>query len=90
LSFGSETSQTLRTVPAALAFAPVSVPPVAVTLPPTEGCAPVDLDELHAEAMSATAAAADVTAMSLRFTPFSLVVKMCLDDPPTDHAPRQP
>src|SRR5256885_17047794 len=36
------------------------------------GAVPPDFDELHAEAMSATAAAADVRAMSLRCMPFSL------------------
>jgi hypothetical protein len=71
-----------------LSFGPVSAEAlVAVTLPPSEvpvTADGVDLDELHAEAMSATAAAADVTAMSLRFTPFSLVVKIAWTISSTD------
>jgi hypothetical protein len=52
----------------------------------------VDFDELHAEAMRTTAAAAEVMAMSLRCMPFSLVGED-LDDPQTTdlaRASRQP
>jgi hypothetical protein len=57
--------------------------------------APLDFDELHAEAMSATATAADDMAMSLRLMPYSLVGEgsegpTATKEVPTDRATRQP